>query len=201
MSRPESVWDESGWHRGALRHVSPNEDARPDEERPSLLVIHNISLPARVFGGTAVTDLFLNRIQIDQHPSFQDLSGVRVSSHFFIQRAGELHQYVSIWRRAWHAGRSTFRGRERCNDFSIGVELEGSDFDPFTDAQYAALLTLTYELACMTPLTDVAGHQHIAPGRKTDPGPHFDWSRYQHQWLALAAKVDANLTMRFPSND
>ncbi|MYM37561.1 1,6-anhydro-N-acetylmuramyl-L-alanine amidase AmpD [Duganella sp. FT94W] len=172
-----SIFD--GWLPSAQRYDSPHYDARPDPADITLLVVHNISLPLGRFGGPHVSDLFSGRIDYNADPSFADLRGLKVSSHFFIRRDGRLIQYVSANDRAWHAGRSCFRGREKCNDFSIGVELEGCDFLPFEAAQYATLAALTMALCRHYPLTDVQGHEHIAPGRKTDPGPGFDWEVYR----------------------
>lgn len=160
------------------RHLpSPNCDDRPDGCDVTLVVIHNISLPPDQYGGEGVIDLFLNRLDCDAHPYFAGLRGLKVSSHFLIRRDGELIQFVPCDRRAWHAGQSSWRGRTRCNDFSVGIELEGSDHEPFTAAQYAMLLPLLEALRARYPIVDVAGHSDIAPGRKTDPGPHFDWQR------------------------
>lgn len=172
-----SIFD--GWLPSAQRYDSPFFDARPDPDDITLLVVHNISLPLGCFGGPHVSDMFSGRIDYNVDPSFADLRGLKVSSHFFIRRDGRLIQYVNANDRAWHAGRSCFQGREKCNDFSIGVELEGSDFVPFEVAQYEALAALTIALRERYPLTDVQGHEHIAPGRKTDPGPCFDWNFYR----------------------
>jgi len=150
---------------------------RPGDEPPSLIVIHNISLPPGEFGGNAVEELFTNRLDWDAHPYYQGIRGLEVSAHFFIRRDGELIQFVPCSMRAWHAGASNWCGRERCNDFSIGIELEGSDELPFTEAQYASLAELTRTLKETYPITSIVGHADIAPGRKTDPGPHFDWAR------------------------
>jgi AmpD protein len=174
-----------GWCAGALRYPTPHCDARPDPADISLLVVHNISLPAGRFGGPHVSDLFTGRIDYNADPSFADLRGLRVSSHFFVRRDGRVIQYVSANDKAWHAGRSEFNGRGQCNDFSIGVELEGTDSTPFTAGQYQALAELTVALHNRYPLTDVQGHEHIAPGRKTDPGPLFDWRNYNEKWAAL----------------
>ena len=144
-----------------------------------MLVIHNISLPPGEFGGDAIVDLLANRLDPSAHPSFVALSTLRVSAHFLIRRDGELLQFVPCARRAWHAGTSSWQGRERCNDFSIGVELEGADHVPYSDAQYAVLARLTRALSRRYPIASIAGHDQIAPGRKTDPGPAFDWSRYR----------------------
>ncbi len=169
--------DDTGWLAAARRVVSPNCDARPDGESISLLVIHNISLPPGQFGGPGVEQLFCNRLDPLEHPYYAGIHGLRVSAHFFIRRDGALIQFVPCGLRAWHAGASQWRGRERCNDFSIGVELEGSDEMPFTDAQYAVLDRLVTALRAAYPIADVAGHSDIAPGRKTDPGPCFEWQR------------------------
>ncbi|MEO1767457.1 1,6-anhydro-N-acetylmuramyl-L-alanine amidase AmpD [Thiobacter aerophilum] len=169
--------DAGGWIEGVKRVPSPNFDARPPGEAVTLVVIHNISLPPGEYGGPGILELFTNRLDCAAHPYYEALRDLRVSAHFLIRRDGELVQFVSTHDRAWHAGVSCFRGRERCNDFSIGIELEGSDFEPFTDAQYTALSHLLPALAATHPIRDIAGHADIAPGRKTDPGPFFDWSR------------------------
>ncbi len=162
---------------GARFLPSPNCDERPAGTLPSLVVIHNISLPPGQFSGDGVLDLFLNRLDCDSHPYYEGLRGLRVSAHFFIRREGALIQFVPCDLRAWHAGQSSWRGRERCNDFSIGIELEGSDHEPFADAQYDRVLRLLAALRRRYPIEDVVGHSEIAPGRKTDPGPFFDWRR------------------------
>jgi AmpD protein len=158
---------------------SPNCDERPDGCRIELLVIHAISLPPGQFSGDAVAELFTNRLDHDAHPYFAGLRGLKVSAHFFIRRDGELMQFVPCSRRAWHAGVSSWRGRENCNDFSIGIELEGTDDQTFTDDQYRVLAALRVELHRAYPMRDIAGHSDVAPGRKTDPGPCFDWARYR----------------------
>ncbi|MDB5796738.1 MAG: ampD [Paucimonas sp.] len=182
--------DDHGWCPQARQLPSPNFDARPAGTAIDLLVVHNISLPPDEFGGHYIEDLFLNRLDCDCHPWFDRLRGVRVSAHFLVTRDGDVLQFVSANDRAWHAGVSTFGGRERCNDFSIGVELEGSDFQPFSAPQYAVLAALTTALQMRYPLRHVAGHEHVAPGRKTDPGPCFDW---QHYRALLAAGEPATL--------
>ncbi len=169
--------DEAGWLAGARRVPSPNQDARPSGVDIRLLVIHNISLPPGEFGGPGVEHLFTNRLDPDAHPYFATIKGLRVSAHFFIRRDGELVQFVPCGARAWHAGASHWQGRERCNDFSIGIELEGADDRPFTDAQYRVLADLVTLLEKVYPIEAVTGHSDIAPGRKTDPGPYFDWDR------------------------
>ena len=171
--------DSNGLLLGARFIPSPNCDARPDDPAPSLIVIHNISLPPDEFGGPGVIELFTNQLDPSTHPYYATIAELKVSAHFFIRRDGEIIQFVPCTQRAWHAGASTWCGRERCNDFSIGIELEGSDSTPFTDAQYAALAQLTRALRAAYPIQDVAGHADIAPGRKTDPGPHFDWGRFR----------------------
>jgi AmpD protein len=174
---PGGVLDRAGWHGRAVRRSSPNCDQRPPGTRITLLVVHGISLPPGKFGGDAVERLFTNRLDPAAHPYYAGLEGLRVSAHFFIRRDGALFQFVPCERRAWHAGVSSWRGRERCNDFSIGVELEGADTRPYTTRQYARLARLVRALRSRYPIDDVAGHSDIAPGRKTDPGPSFDWSR------------------------
>jgi AmpD protein len=185
--------DADGWWPPATRYDSPFVDARPDPQDITLLVIHNISLPGGRFGGPHVSDLFTGRLDYNIDPSFQDLRGLRVSSHFFIRRDGRVMQYASANDRAWHAGMSMFRGRVKCNDFSIGIELEGSDHGPFEAAQYAVLATLTGALLKRYPITDIQGHEHIAPGRKTDPGPFFEWQKYNDLYPSL---VPANPGLR-----
>ncbi|MBB5020275.1 AmpD protein [Chitinivorax tropicus] len=166
-----------GWVHPATHVRSPNTDTRPEGSLVELLVVHNISLPPNQFGGPGVVQLFTNTLPPDEHPFYAQVHQLRVSAHFFIRRDGELVQFVSCLDRAWHAGVSSWRGRARCNDFSIGVELEGSDFVPFTDLQYDCLTQLGRLLRRHFPIVDVQGHSDIAPGRKTDPGPYFDWQR------------------------
>jgi AmpD protein len=175
--RPQLRIDPTGRCSGARHVPSPNCDARPAGAAITLLVVHNISLPPHEFGGHEVVDLFCNRLDCDAHPFFARLRGVKVSAHFYIRRDGELIQFVPCELRAWHAGASRWKGAERCNDFSIGVELEGSDLVPFRDAQYEVLGHLARALLARYPIEDVVGHSDIAPGRKTDPGPFFDWTR------------------------
>lgn len=171
--------DINGWLSGVRKIASPNFDRRPSRSAIDMLVIHNISLPPDQFGGPEIAEFFTNRLDGEAHPYFAQLKGVRVSSHFLIRRDGGLIQFVPCTQRAWHAGVSSWEGRTRCNDFSIGIELEGSDFVAFTDAQYAALARLTRLLQRTYPLRHLVGHADIAPGRKTDPGPHFDWKRFR----------------------
>ena len=186
MQKNKLDWqiDLHGWCREAQRTPSPNCDARPQSAVINLLVIHNISLPPGQFGGPWITDLFSNMLDVSADPYFESLQSLRVSSHFLIRRDGQLQQFVSTLQRAWHAGVSQFNGRAGCNDFSIGIELEGTDTEAFCSAQYDALCALTLALQRIHPLRAVTGHEHIAPGRKTDPGPFFDWLRYQSQWAS-----------------
>lgn len=182
-ARPDGRWPlltvaGDGWVGGARRDRSPHFDARPAGSAIELLVVHNISLPPGAFGSGDIARLFTNRLDAAAHPFFATLAGVRVSAHFLIERDGALTQFVSCLDRAWHAGASEFDGRARCNDFSVGIELEGTDFAPFEAAQYATLASLTRALRAAYPLRAVRGHADIAHDRKTDPGPFFDWSRY-----------------------
>lgn len=169
--------DDRGWAYGARRLESPHRDERPADCAVELIVIHNISLPPGEFGGDSIEALFLGRLDCAAHGYFEQLVGLRVSSHFLIRRAGEVHQFVACSERAWHAGRSHWQGRERCNDFSVGIELEGTDDSPFTDAQYRSLDLLIGQLRARHPIVAIVGHSDIAPGRKSDPGPAFDWHR------------------------
>ena len=162
---------------GARFIPSPNCDQRPPGETIRLVVIHAISLPPGVFGGDAIERLFTNRLDPAAHAYYAGINSLRVSAHFLIRRDGALEQYVACDQRAWHAGVSNWNGREHCNDFSIGIELEGCDELPFEEAQYLALEQLLDVLKRSYPLTAVVGHADIAPGRKTDPGPYFDWQR------------------------
>ncbi|MBB2495438.1 1,6-anhydro-N-acetylmuramyl-L-alanine amidase AmpD [Aquipseudomonas ullengensis] len=169
----------TGWCAGVQHCPSPNFNARPSGE-VSLLVIHNISLPPGQFGTGKVQQLFQNCLPGDEHPYFADIVHLRVSAHFLIERDGGVTQFVGCGERAWHAGVSRFDGREGCNDFSLGIELEGTDEQPFTDAQYSSLVALTRQLLQAYPelsVQRICGHSDIAPGRKTDPGPYFDWAR------------------------
>ncbi|TAK44452.1 MAG: 1,6-anhydro-N-acetylmuramyl-L-alanine amidase AmpD [Betaproteobacteria bacterium] len=171
--------------QGARFVASPNCDARPPGTAVTLLVLHSISLPPGHYGGDAVERLFTNRLDPAAHASFRSLAGLRVSSHFLLRRDGALLQFVPLQLRAWHAGLSRWRGRGRCNDFSIGVELEGSDAAAFADPQYVRLAVLVRALRALLPLREIAAHSDIAPGRKTDPGRLFDWSR----WLRELARA------------
>ena len=171
---------------GRLAHArqshSPNFDQRPADADIDLLVIHNISLPPGKFGGNWIDDLFLNRLDARAHPYFASIANIRVSSHLLVRRSGELVQYVPLHYRAWHAGISEFRGRARCNDFSIGIELEGTDDLPFEDAQYETLVDAACQIILAYPAITrdrIVGHSDIAPDRKTDPGPAFDWQVFR----------------------
>lgn len=182
MAIPFLQLDRHGWLKPTvnIRLVpSPNFDQRHKNENISLLVIHNISLPPYQYGGPYIEQLFTNRLNPNAHPFFDEIKHLRVSAHFLIRRNGEIVQFVSTENRAWHAGVSSFNGRESCNDFSIGIELEGCDFEPFEPEQYEILSQLTKVLRARYTLRAVRGHEHIAPGRKTDPGPYFNWQQYQ----------------------
>jgi AmpD protein len=171
--------NESGWMTGIRQVPSPNCDERPAGIAIELLVIHNISLPPGEFGGPGIVELFTNRLDPGAHPDYREIAGRKVSAHFLIRRDGELIQFVPCGQRAWHAGESNWRGRSRCNDFSIGIELEGTDDVAFEHAQYDRLAELARALARTYPGVASVGHSDIAPGRKTDPGPCFDWARYR----------------------
>lgn len=157
--------------------ASPNADERPDGTDICLIVIHNISLPPGEYGGPGISELFTNQLDSDEHPYYANIHQLRVSAHFVIRRDGHLQQFVPCMARAWHAGVSSWQGRERCNDFSIGIELEGCDTDTFSEAQYRTLDKLLATLISHYPVRDIVGHSDIAPGRKTDPGPCFDWAK------------------------
>ena len=168
------------WLRGAVRRPSPNVDDREDPGDISLVVVHGISLPPGQFGTGLAEALLANALDVDEHPALKDLAGVRVSSHLLISRRGRICQFAPFDRRAWHAGVSSHAGRQSCNAFSIGIELEGADLTPYTDSQYARLADVLTALFRRYPLLSpsrVVGHAEIAPGRKTDPGPAFDWPR------------------------
>jgi AmpD protein len=167
----------SNWVAGSRRVPSPNSDSRPPGVEVSLLVLHSISLPRGEYRGDAIERLFTNRLDPAAHPSFAELAGLRVSAHFLVRRDGALIQFVPLQKRAWHAGLSTWRGRERCNDFSVGVELEGTDDGAFAAAQYETLFRLLKKLQAVLPLREIAAHSDVAHGRKTDPGTRFDWVR------------------------
>jgi AmpD protein len=178
--------DEEGILRLAEQVPSPNCDERPEDADISLLVVHNISLPPGEFGGDAVQRLFTNTLDFSAHPYYANVRELKVSAHFLVRRGGELIQFVPCSKRAWHAGTSSWRGRERCNDFSVGVELEGTDDEAYADAQYVCLGRLLLALRRRYPIVDVAGHSDIAPERKTDPGPAFDWGRLRGSLQSFA---------------
>ena len=169
--------NETGWLSGVRHLPSPNCDERPAGERVRLIVVHAISLPPDEFGGPGIDQLFTNTLDPDEHSYYASIHELRVSAHFVIRRDGAVTQYVATGARAWHAGASEWRGQQRCNDFSLGIELEGCDSQPFEAAQYDALANLIGCLSEYYPIEGIAGHSEIAPGRKTDPGPCFDWDR------------------------
>lgn len=173
-TRAERRWHD-GWWRGAIACASPNFDERPAGEAISLVVLHSISLPPGEYGGDAIERLFTNRLDWDAHPYYQRIRGLRVSAHFLLRRDGRALQFVSCEQRAWHAGQSVWRGRENCNHYSIGIELEGLEGERFDAAQYLTLARLLRALAARYPITEVVGHEDVAPQRKTDPGSGFDW--------------------------
>lgn len=161
----------------AKQITSPNYDERPDQCVPDMVVIHNISLPPQTYGGSGILELFTNELDPNEHPYYVEIYTAKVSAHFLIRRDGELIQFVSCNKRAWHAGVSQWQHRERCNDFSVGIELEGCDFETFEAAQYDTLNQLIISLKRSYPIKHIVGHSNIAPGRKTDPGPFFEWAK------------------------
>ena len=179
--------DPDGCANAAAQIASPNCDERPDDTAISLIVVHGISLPPGEFGGDGIERLFTNRLDRAAHPYYAAIASLRVSSHFLIRRDGALLQFVPCGHRAWHAGESAWRGRLHCNDFSVGVELEGADDVPYTAKQYRMLATLSRALRDRYPIADIAGHSDVAPGRKTDPGPAFDWARLRREIARLEA--------------
>jgi len=184
MSSPDPLTVEpvTGLLAGVRQVLSPHCDARPKGVAPELIVVHGISLPPGEFGGPWIDHLFAGDLPPEAHPSFRDVAALRVSAHAVIRRDGAITQYVPFRLRAWHAGQSQYRGRSACNDFSIGIELEGTDTTPYTDAQYQSLTLLVRALLAAYPTLAadrIAGHSDIAPGRKTDPGPAFDWRRWR----------------------
>lgn len=190
MNRPPeatALWS-GGWYRFARRLESPNFGPRPPDAQVHLVVLHSISLPPGRYGGDEVQALFTNQLDWDAHPYFQSIRGLQVSSHFYVRRGGQLWQFVSCDQRAWHAGTSHWRGRDNCNDFSVGIELEGLEGDVFEPAQYEAVASLCAALAQHYPVQAVAGHEHVAPGRKQDPGRGFDWAQLRRSlaWDANA---------------
>lgn len=181
LPKCQTMIDAHGWLSTARRVPSPNCNDRPDHAVISLLVIHNISLPPRQFGGPYICDFFSNCLNPGIHPYFEEIACLEVSSHLLIDREGRVTQFVPFHQRAWHAGQSRFEGVDNCNDFSIGIELEGADDIPYTDCQYQVLTAVTRELLAHYPTMTqqrIVGHSDIAAGRKTDPGPAFNWSRY-----------------------
>jgi N-acetyl-anhydromuramoyl-L-alanine amidase len=180
MMHPAVTWRD-GWCSLARRLDSPNFGPRPVQAVVDLIVVHSISLPPGEYGNNHVQALFTNQLDWDAHPYFSQIRGLQVSAHFFIQRTGALWQFVSCLDRAWHAGASFYRGRPNCNDDSIGIELEGLEGETFEPAQYAALAGLCLDLATQHPIRHIAGHEHIAPGRKIDPGPGFDWAEMRRR--------------------
>jgi len=189
--RSPAVDAATGLLAGVRQVLSPHFDERPAGMQPELLVVHGISLPPGEFGGPWIDRLFTGTLPWDAHPYFKEIEGLRASAHALIRRAGQIVQYVPFSARAWHAGKSAWRGRNACNDFSIGIELEGTDATPYTDAQYAALAALIAALLEAYPSLSaaaIAGHSDIAPGRKTDPGPAFDWPRLRGMLAAAAGR-------------
>ena len=184
MNKAQSAWNK-GWWAQAQHLPSPNFGARPAGMAVDLAVIHSISLPPEEYGTGCVQQLFCNQLDWDAHPYFQQIRGAEVSAHFFIERTGKVWQFVSGDDRAWHAGKSSFAGRENCNDYSVGIELEGIEGGLFEDAQYDSLLALLVALQAAYPITAVTGHEHIAPGRKADPGEGFDWARLRRSGWGL----------------
>lgn len=185
---------ESGLMHGAGQIASPNHDARPPGVEADLIVVHGISLPPGEFGGPWIDRLFTNTLPADEHPYFAEVGSMRVSSHLVIRRDGAVTQYVKFTERAWHAGKSCYAGREACNDFSVGVELEGTDTLPYEAAQYRALAKVVAALCAAYPRLSpdrVVGHSDIAPGRKTDPGPSFDWPRARRLIGAAASNAES----------
>ena len=186
---------EGGVIEGVRKVPSPNCDERPAGGAIDLVVIHTISLPPGEFGGPGIIEHFTNRLDPSAHPFYASIAGAKVSAHFLVRRDGELIQFVPCVKRAWHAGESSWKGKTRCNDFSIGIEMEGTGEAPFTAAQYRRLAALTRVLRARYPIRDIAGHSDVAPGRKTDPGPHFDWARYR---ALLKNKAEPQRTRRTP---
>ncbi len=198
MAEQESLW-RAGWYRFARLLRSPNCGPRPQGAQVDLIVLHSISLPPGCYGGDAVQQLFANRLDWDADPYFQTIRGLTVSAHFYVRRNGELWQFVSCDERAWHAGASRWRGRANCNDDSIGIELEGLEGDPFEAAQYETLAGLCAAVAQAYAIGHIAGHEHIAPGRKADPGAGFDWRALRAQ-LAWAAAMFPEGVLAAPSS-
>jgi N-acetyl-anhydromuramoyl-L-alanine amidase len=185
-AEPAAALWQAGWYGFARRQASPNFGTRPQGAQIDLIVVHSISLPPGQYGGDAVQRLFTNTLDWNAHPYYKSIEGMQVSAHFYIRRDGELWQFVDCGDRAWHAGRSHYRGRSECNDDSIGIELEGLEGERFEAAQYETLSGLCAAIAQRYPIAHIAGHEHIAPGRKRDPGAGFDWACLQRS-LALPA--------------
>ena len=192
--------DSSGWVGEAKWRISPNQDVRPENIAPDLVVIHHISLPPGEFrnqdSSQYIVDFFQNKLDPNEHPYFSEIANQKVSSHFLIARSGELVQFVSTQKKAWHAGVSSFLGREKCNDFSIGIELEGDGDTPFAEVQYQALSNLINQLTKAYPLLQFSGHSDIAPERKTDPGIYFDWKKFQKETGISSEKMPFGLISR-----
>ena len=185
----------AGLLRPAVQCPSPNQDERPGDGEPDLVIVHGISLPPGEFGGPFIEDLFTNNLDPEAHPYFREIHGLQVSSHLLIRRDGGVVQFVPFGRRAWHAGDSSFRGRSTCNDYSIGIELEGTDDEPYSDAQYETLAPVLHAIISAYPKIDarrIAGHCDVSPGRKTDPGPVFDWLRLYDD-LRIQARKPSNV--------
>jgi AmpD protein len=193
MPTRSTCW-QAGWHCHHPHRPSPNFGPRPADAVIDLAVVHSISLPPGQYGGDAIERLFTNRLDWEAHPYFQQIRGLEVSAHFLLRRDGGCLQFVSVNERAWHAGQSSWRGRDNCNDYSVGIELEGLEGEAFEGAQYAALGQLLQDLAEQWPLREAVGHEQVAPGRKQDPGPGFDWAR-------LAAQLPAQQHWRLPVLD
>ena len=191
-SMPSNICWNEGWCSLAQAIVSPNFGPRPQNSTIDLLVLHSISLPPGEFSGNYITDLFTNQLDWDAHPYFQSIKGLEVSCHFLIKRDGSIVQYVSCNERAWHAGNSCYRGRYNCNDDSIGVELEGLEGGLFTEAQYFNLVLLTQSIIQHYPISHIAGHEHIAPGRKFDPGAGFDWLQFSQNFISTNIKFPSS---------
>ena len=180
--RPKAISiDENGWAKGVLISPSSHFNERPEGVIPSLVILHNITLPPGEFGTGDVRRLFLGTLDTTKDARLADLEGLRVSSHFFVSRTGVIEQFVSCEKRAWHAGISSYLGRDNCNDFSIGIELEGTDDVDFEDAQYRSLVKLLKAVSKRYRISAIVAHSDVAPGRKTDPGPHFDWERLEKE--------------------
>ncbi len=199
MHRPQThkptppLWQD-GWYSFARRLESPNFGPRPTGVKPELIVIHSISLPPGDYGTGQVQRLFTNHLDWDAHDYFRSIRGLKVSAHFFITRDGQLWQFVSCNDRAWHAGESSFRGKDNCNDFSVGIELEGLEGLFFEQAQYDSLSSLSASLLQTYPISHVVGHEHIAPGRKQDPGAGFNWTMLRRSLGLEAASIPTNAT-------